>query len=85
MAKGAVSFIIAALCALAAPVTGMAAEAKALFGAGLSIDGMTFAPFAFSSNWGGYAAMGTAEAARSDESGKGGTASAAFIDSGLAL
>ena len=78
MAKGAVSFIIAALCALAAPVTGMAAEAKALFGAGLSIDGMTFAPFAFSSNWGGYAAMGTAEAARSDESGKGGTASAAF-------
>ena len=78
MARGAVSFIIAALCAIAVPVAGVAAEAKVLFGAGLSIDGMTFAPFAFSSNWGGYAAMGTAEAARSDESGKGGTASAAF-------
>lgn len=74
MAKGAVSFIIAALCALAVPVAGVAAEAKVLFGAGLSIDGMTFAPFAFSSNWGGYAAMGRSEAAevaakaaRSDE------------------
>ena len=38
-------------------------EAKVLFGTGLSIDGITFSPRAFSSNWGGYSAMGKAEAA----------------------
>ncbi len=54
---------LAAFCALAAPAAGRAAEAKVLFGTGLSIDGMTFAPFAFSSNWGGYGAMGTGETA----------------------
>ena len=55
--------VLVAFCALAAPVAGRAAEAKVLFGTGLSIDGMTFAPFAFSSNWGGYGAMGRSEVA----------------------
>lgn len=55
--------VLAAFCALTAPAAGRAAEAKVLFGTGLSIDGMTFAPFAFSSNWGGYGAMGTGETA----------------------
>ena len=49
--------------ALAAPSASRATEAKVLFGTGLSIDGITFSPRAFSSNWGGYSAMGTAETA----------------------
>ena len=49
--------------ALAVPAASRATEAKVLFGTGLSIDGITFSPRAFSSNWGGYSAMGTAEAA----------------------
>ena len=49
--------------ALAVSAASRATEAKVLFGTGLSIDGITFSPRAFSSNWGGYSAMGTAEAA----------------------
>jgi hypothetical protein len=54
---------IAIFCALALPTVSLAMEAKVLFGTGLSIDGITFSPRAFSSNWGGYSAMGKAEAA----------------------
>ena len=52
---------IAALCALAVPTASRAAEAKILFGAGLSFNGITFSPRAFSSNWGGFSALGTAQ------------------------
>ena len=44
--------------ALAFSAASRATEAKILFGTGLSIDGITFSPRAFSSNWGGYSAMG---------------------------
>ena len=62
-------FLVAALCAFALSSSSRATEATVLFGTGLSFDGITFAPFAFSSNWGGYSAMGTAEAAPSDADG----------------
>ena len=56
-----VQILFAALCAVAVPAAGRATEARVLFGAGLSFDGITFSPRAFSSNWGGYSAMGTGE------------------------
>ena len=58
-----VQILFATLCALAVPTASRAAEARVLFGTGLSMDGITFSPRAFSVNWGGYGAMGTADAA----------------------
>ena len=58
-----VQILFAALCAVAVPAAGRATEARVLFGAGLSFDGITFSPRAFSSNWGGYSAIGTGEKA----------------------
>ena len=47
--------ILAALCAARMAV---AAEAKLVFGTGLSIDGITFAPHAFNMTWNGFGALG---------------------------
>jgi hypothetical protein len=58
-----VQILFAALCAVAVPAAGRATEARVLFGTGLSFDGITFSPRAFSSNWGGYSAIGTGEKA----------------------
>lgn len=41
------TLLLASLCALAVPLAGQAAEAKLVFGTGLSIDGITFTPHAF--------------------------------------
>ena len=56
-----VQILFAALCAVAVPAAGRATEARVLFGTGLSVDGITFSPRAFSVSWGGYSAMGTAD------------------------
>ncbi|MBR0056731.1 MAG: hypothetical protein IJP66_05320, partial [Kiritimatiellae bacterium] len=50
-----------AICALAVPAASRATVAKVLFGSGLSFDGITFAPSAFSASWAGYSAMGAGE------------------------
>ena len=63
MERRPVQLLLAALCALAVSTTSRAGEARVLFGAGLSFDGITFSPRAFSVSWGGYSAMGTADAA----------------------
>ena len=59
----AVQILFATLCAVAVPAASRATEARVLFGTGLSVDGITFSPRAFSVSWGGYSAMGTADAA----------------------
>ena len=40
----------------------VAAEAKLVFGTGLSIDGITFTPHAFNMTWNGFGALGTGKA-----------------------
>ena len=59
----AVQILFATLCAVAVPAASRATEARVLFGTGLSVDGITFSPRAFSVSWGGYSAMGTGEKA----------------------
>ena len=49
---------IAATIALAVPTASQAAEAKLVFGTGLSIDGITFTPHAFNMTWNGFGALG---------------------------
>ena len=81
MGSRAASLVLAALCASAAPAAGRAEEARVLFGAGLSLGGVTFAPSAFSSSWAGYNAMGTGEpqpVSRGPDSSGAATIAAAF-------
>ena len=81
MGSRAASLVLAALCASALPVAGRAEGARVLFGAGLSLGGVTFAPSAFSSNWAGYNAMGTGEpqpVSRGPDSSGAATIAAAF-------
>ena len=67
MGSRAASLVLAALCASALPVAGRAEEARVLFGAGLFLEGVTFAPSAFSASWAGYNAMGAGEPAADPE------------------
>ena len=79
----AVQILFATLCAVAVPAASRATEARVLFGTGLSVDGITFSPRAFSVSWGGYSAMGTGEktsVSRGPDSSEPATLVAAFGD-----
>ncbi len=59
LAKSRVAATVAVLSAALA--AGGADEAQVLFGAGLSIGDVTFAPHAFNKTWNGFSALGTGE------------------------